>query len=388
MTEPTKTDSDAIAAPPAVTSPQVLPDNRVTFRIYAPNAGEVYIEGDWMWQGLGDGGQPTRDEQGVWSLTVGPLPPDFYTYTFSVDGVSILDPANTTIKPSRARIQNILLVPGDEMAFAATRTVPHGEVRMAWYNSPATDSVRRMHVYTPPGYENGNRDYPVLYLIHGGGDDDAAWHTIGRAGFIMDNLLAAHQVEPMIIVMPNGTIDLPGWTMMLSKEDWDDPDAIKKRIDTISRLHDTFVEDLLFTIMPTVEAKYRVRADRDHRAIAGLSMGGAETLRVAPSNLDKFAYIGVFSMGLQEGAHAGVNTDFVERNSEFFGNPTRTNKMVRLFYIAAGDNDAIVTDGPRRLSATLSRHGIDHLFNETEGDHTWINWRRYLHDFLPMLFQR
>ncbi len=259
---------------------------------------------------------------------------------------------------------------------------------MAWYNSPATDSVRRMHVYTPPGYENGNRDYPVLYLIHGGGDDDAAWHTIGRAGFIMDNLLAAHQVEPMIIVMPNGTIDLPGWTMMLSKEDWDDPDAIKKRIDTISRLHDTFVEDLLFTIMPTVEAKYRVRADRDHRAIAGLSMGGAETLRVAPSNLDKFAYIGVFSMGLQEGAHAGVNTDFVERNGEFFGDPIRTNKMVRLFYIAAGDNDAIVTDGPRRLSATLSRHGIDHLFNETEGDHTWINWRRYLHDFLPMLFQR
>ncbi len=123
----TKINSDAIAAPPAVTSPQVLPDNRVTFRIYAPDAGEVYIEGDWMWQGLGDGGQPTQDEQGVWSLTVGPLPPDFYTYTFSVDGVSILDPANTTIKPSRARIQNILLVPGDEMAFAATRTVPHGE---------------------------------------------------------------------------------------------------------------------------------------------------------------------------------------------------------------------------------------------------------------------
>lgn len=139
--------------------------------------------------------------------------------------------------------------------------------------------------------------------------------------------------------------------------------------------------------MPTVEKRYRVRADRDHRAIAGLSMGGAETLRVAPSNLDKFAYIGVFSMGLQVGAHAGVNTDFEERNAAFFADPDRTNEMVKLFWIAAGDDDLIITDGARRLSATLKRRGIQHTFNETTGGHTWINWRRYLYDFAQLLFR-
>ncbi len=191
----------------------------------------------------------------------------------------------------------------------------------------------------------------------------------------------------MIIVMPNGSIPHPGSGYRLTGADRTSPDAIAARIETVSRLHDTFVEDLLTTIMPTAETRYRVRNDRDHRAIAGLSMGGAETLRVAPSNLDKFAAIGVFSMGLQVGEHAGVNTDFEERNADFFADPDRTNEMLKLFWIAAGEDDEIITDGACRLSATLTRRGIRHEFHETAGGHTWINWRLYLYEFLQLLFR-
>jgi enterochelin esterase-like enzyme len=368
-------------------SPQVLSDHRVTFRIYAPKASEVSIEGDWITQGRGTGGPLQKDDQGIWSITVGPLVPDFYTYAYTVDGVRTLDPQNPMIKQGISRLENMFLVPGQEAAFADTRPVPHGDVRIVWYDSMALSCVRRMHIYTPPGYDGSDETYPVLYLIHGGGDDDSAWSTIGRAGFILDNLLAAGKVEPMIVVMPNGSVPRPGVSYRLTGPDRTLPAAIKARIEAISALHDIFVEDLLTTIMPTVEQRYRVLTDRAHRAIAGLSMGGAETLRVALSNLDKFAYIGVFSMGLQVGAEAGVNTDFEERNAGFFADPGRTNELLKTFWIAAGEDDRTITDGARRLSETLTRRGIRHEFHETAGGHTWINWRRYLYDFLQLLFR-
>lgn len=371
----------------ALESPQVLSDNRVTFRIYAPKASEVTIHGDWILQGRGTGGPLQKDDQGVWSITVGPLVPDFYMYTLTVDGVPTIDPENRAIKQGIAPLKNILLVPGEASAFAETRSVPHGEVRIVWYDSPTLGCARSMRVYTPPEYDVSDEAYPVLYLIHGGGDDDRAWSTIGRAGFIMDNMLAADKVKPMIVVMPNGHTRPPGFNFRLTGADRTSPAAIAARIEAISRYHDIFVEDLLTTIMPIVEKRYRVLTDRDHRAIAGLSMGGAETLRVAPSNLDKFAYIGVFSMGLQVGEHAGVNTDFEERNADFFADPDRTNELLKLFWIASGDNDQTVTDGPRRLSETLKRRDIRHTFIETSGGHTWINWRRYLYDFAQLLFR-
>jgi enterochelin esterase-like enzyme len=372
---------------PDQNTPQVLPDNRVTFRIHAPRASEVSIDGDWVRQGRGTGGPLQKDDQGIWSITVGPLVPDFYSYALTVDGVRTIDPQNPTIKQGIARLENMFLVPGEEAAFAETRSVPHGDVRKVWYDSQACNRVRRMHIYTPPGYDGSDETYPVLYLIHGGGDDDSGWSTIGRAGFIMDNLLAADKVRPMIVVMPNGSIPRPGGSYRLTGADRTSPAAIKARIEMISRLHDVFVEDLLTTIIPTVEETYRVRTDRDQRAIAGLSMGGAETLRVAPSNLDKFAYIGVFSMGLQVGAEAGVNTDFEERNADFFADPDRTNELLKLFWIAAGEDDRTITDGACRLSETLKRRGIQHTFNETVGGHTWINWRVYLYEFLQLLFR-
>jgi enterochelin esterase-like enzyme len=369
-------------------SPQVLADNRVTFRIYAPHASEVALNGDWILHGIGDGGALKKDDQGVWSITKGPFEPDYYVYNFTVDGVHTLDPQNCSVKHSLNTLQNVLLIPGEGIAFADIRSVPHGDVRTVWYDSPAAGSSRSMRIYTPPEYDSSDEAYPVLYLIHGGGNDDRAWSTTGRAGFIMDNLLAEKKVKPMIIVMPNGTMTHPGSTYYrLTGADRTSPAAIKARIDAVSKLHDIFVQDLLETIIPTVEKRYRVLSDRSSRAIAGLSMGGAETLRAGPPNLDKFAYFGVFSMGLQEGEHAGVNPDFEARNTNFFAEPDRTNDLLKKFWIACGDKDHLIADGAHKLSEMLKRHGIKHEFHESEGGHTWINWRRYLRDFSQLLFK-
>jgi enterochelin esterase-like enzyme len=368
-------------------SPEVSPDHRVTFRIYAPKASEVAITGDWISQGRGTGGNLRKDDQGVWSITVGPLVPDFYSYTLTVDGVRTIDPKNAWVKQGVSSLANMFVVPGDEVAFADNRPVPHGDIRIVWYHSTTLNAMRRMHIYTPPGYDTSKTPYPVLYLIHGGGDEDSGWSTIGRAGFIMDNLMAAGKIKPMIVVMPNGSISLPGVSTTVAPADRNSPQALAARIAAISKLHDTFVNDLLTTIIPYVAKNYRISANREHRAIAGLSMGGAETLRVAPPNLDKFAYIGVFSMGLQEGANAGVNSDFVQRNAKFFADSDQTNKLVKLFWIGVGKNDQTVTDGPRKLSELLKQRGIQHEFHETEGGHTWINWRQYLRDFAQLLFR-
>src|SRR5690242_10689265 len=190
-------------------SPEVSADHRVTFRIYAPKATEISVSGDWIAQGRGTGGKLEKDEKGVWSTTIGPLVPDFYSYSFNVDGVKTIDPKNAMIKQGIASIDNMFEVPGEEAAFEQSRPVPHGEIRIAWYQSNTLDMLRSMHVYTPPGYDSGNAKYPVFYLLHGGGDDDSGWSTIGRAGFILDNLLAAKKAKPMIVVMPNGSIPRP-----------------------------------------------------------------------------------------------------------------------------------------------------------------------------------
>ncbi len=367
-------------------SPEVLADKRVTFRIYAPKASDVSVTGDWITQGRGTGGALTKDAQGVWSITVGPLVPDFYNYSLNVDGVRTLDPKNAAVKQGVNSVSNILDVPGDAAAFAATTNVPHGDVRSVWYYSTSLKQMRRMHIYTPPGYDaNTATKYPVLYLMHGGGDEDSGWSTIGRAGFILDNLLAARKAIPMVVVMPNGSVSLPGVDPM--RVPALTPEAQAERIAGISKLHDAFVQDFLGSIIPHVESHYRVLTDRNNRAMAGLSMGGAETLRVAPSHLDMFSHIGVFSMGLQTGRDQGVAGDFEQRNAKFFANPADTNKQLKLFWIGVGNNDRVVTDGPKKLDKLLTKHGITHQFHESEGGHTWINWRQYLNDFAQLLFK-
>ncbi len=355
-------------------SPEVLPDRHVTFRIYAPKAGDVSIGGDWIAQGRGTGGKLEKDSQGVWSITVGPLAADFYSYTLTVDGVRTLDPKNPLIKQGIASVDNMFEVPGEEAAFEANGPVPHGEIRIVWYYSRALESMRSMRIYTPPGYDRGKSKYPVFYLLHGGGDDDSGWSTIGRAGFVLDNLLAAKKARPMMVVMPNGSMPRPANAPAPGT-----PGAVS----VAASAQDRFADELLNVVIPIVEKNYRVLSGAANRAIAGLSMGGGQTLRIAPSNLDKFAYIGVWSAGVGQQATA----DFEKRNAAFLGDVDKTNRMIRLFWIGVGEKDTLANAGSKNLVAVLKAHGIKHEFYESEGGHTWINWRHYLNDFAQLLFR-
>jgi enterochelin esterase-like enzyme len=350
----------------SVVSPEVHADRQVTFRIYAPKASEVSITGDWIAQGRGTGGNLTRGEDGVWSITIGPLSPDLYAYTMTVDGVRTLDPRNPQLKLGNSAHENMFDVPGPEAAFLENRPVPKGKVHLAWYPSRTLGVMRSMRVYTPPGYESGDTRYPVFYLLHGGGDNDTGWSSIGRANIIMDNLLADGSARPMIVVMPNGSMPPAA-------------NAAQGAGGGMSSAQSRFRDELLNDVIPFVEANYRVLADQENRAIAGLSMGGGQTMAVVPSNLDKFAYVGVWSAGLRD-ADA-----FRENNAEFL-QAERTNSLVKHFEVAVGEIDFAIS-GSRTLSQVLKDAGITHEYHESEGGHTWINWRRYLHDFAQELFQ-
>jgi enterochelin esterase family protein len=356
-------------------SPEVHPDRKVTFRIYAPKASEVTLRGDWM-----EGGKPatlTKDKEGVWSVTVGPLVHDFYSYSFSVDGVRTLDPKNPTIKQGIASLDNMFFLRGKEAAFQDNRPVPHGEIRKVWYPSATLGTQRRMHVYTPPGYEGGKDRYPVLYLLHGGGDEDSGWSTVGRAGFILDNLLADRKARPMLVVMPNGSLPRPANFPAFRPGRPASPEFAA----AMTALQERFTNELLKDIVPYVEKHYRVLKGREHRALAGLSMGGGQTLRVATTRPDSFAYLAVWSAGLFGGA-----AEFEKRNESFFKNAEKVNKAVKLFSISVGDKDFALA-GSKALAALLKKHGIKHQLHVSGGGHTWINWRHYLHELAPRLFQ-
>ena len=356
-------------------SPEVLPGHRVVFRIYAPKTSEVSVSGDWIAQGRGTGGKLAKADDGVWSLTVGPLVPDFYSYSFTVDGVRTIDPKNAMIKQGELSLDSMFLVDGEEAAFESNRPIPHGEIRIDWYHSNVLDKMRSMHVYTPPGYEDSKNKYPVFYLLHGGGDEDSGWSTIGRAGYILDNLLAANKAKPMIVVMPNGSMPRPAFVPGAP------PTPASQQAQREAQ--QKFVDELLGNVMPFVEKNYRVLADRENTAIAGLSMGAGQTLAVAPRHLDKFAYIGVWSGGVNPAA----TDDFLKRNAQFFENPEKTNKMVKLLWVAAGSNDTLAGPGTKHLAELLDAHQIKHEYHESEGGHTWINWRHYLNDYTQLLFR-
>jgi enterochelin esterase family protein len=310
-----------------------------------------------------------KDSQGVWSVTLGPLKPDYYSYTFTVDGVRTLDPRNPTIKQGISSLESMFFLPGEEAAFQENRPVPHGEIRQVWYQSSTLGTQRRMHVYTPPGYESSRDRYPVFYLLHGGGDEDSGWSTIGRAGFIMDNLLAEKKAKPMIVVMPNGSLPRPA--------------AAGAPLGPASRTssQERFTSELMKDVIPFVERRYRALAGSENRAIAGLSMGGGQTLSVITSHPDQFAYVGIWSAGI-----FGNAADFEQRNSAFLGSPDRINRQVKLLAITIGDKDFLLNSS-KTLSELLNRKGIKHHLQLTEGGHTWINWRRYLNEFTPQLFR-
>ncbi len=364
--------------PPAVNSPEVMPDGRVAFRILAPKASDIGLQASDIPGLVRNGPQFNKDENGVWEAIVGPIIPGAYRYRFMVDGVEVIDPRNPSVSESSTNSWSLVYVPGAE--FMETQKLPHGAVAAVHYYSTSLGRHRRMHIYTPPGYESGNMKYPVFYLLHGAGDCDDSWSSVGRAGFIMDNLIAAKKAKPMIVVMPAGHTSA-GFSM---------GGGSGARVDEFSQ---DFVKD----IMPYVEANYRVLTDRRSRAMAGLSMGGMQTLNVAMSDLGKFSYIGVFSSGVfgmapqkpKPGADASPkaapSVSWEEEHRAMLDDES-LKKDLKLLWFATGADDFLV-DTTGATVEMLKKHGFSPVHKQSAGGHTWINWREYLNEFAPQLFR-
>jgi enterochelin esterase-like enzyme len=281
-------------------------------------------------------------------------------------------------KPGLNSLDSLFLVPGDEAEFEMTRDVPHGDVRAVWYRSGTLDMPRRMHVYTPPGYEGGSERYPVLYLLHGSGDEDSGWSTVGRAGFILDNLIAANKAVPMLVVMPDGSLPRPANPPQTTPGTPPTPEARAAREAAQGR----FTDELLKEVVPTIEKTFRVKTTASDRALAGLSMGGGQTLRVLTTNPDRFAYVGVWSAGL----FGGNAEEWEKRNETFLAATDKVNGAVKRLEIRVGDKDSLAA-GSKALAGVLEKRGIKHEVHISGGGHTWINWRHYLGEFAPKLFR-
>lgn len=341
----------------AVVSPEVLPDRRVIFRIRAPKAAEVGLWGDWMEPNTPQA--MARDLQGVWSLTVGPLEPGPTIYTVTVDGVTTPDPVNPRVKLRARTSASLVFVPGSSPELWEARPVPHGRLTIHWAHSDIIGDTRSYLVYTPPGYDAGrSRKYPVLYLLHGSNDTAAGWTDVGKANFILDNLLALGRVNPMIVVMP--------WGHAVS---FDGPQTNNTSL---------FERYLLEEIQPQVEQQYRAKSDRHHRAIVGLSMGGGQALQIGLGHLDRFSAIGAFS--------SAVPSDFSERFHDLLESPAKTNRKLDLLWIGCGRQDSAF-GRDEELARLLASHGINHTFYGTEGRHNFALWRKHLIEVAPLLFR-
>jgi enterochelin esterase-like enzyme len=355
----------AFAQPPAqIVSPEVQSDAHITFRLRAPNAVkvEVAIEGQ---------GTPTplqKDDKGVWSATVGPLSPDIYGYSLIADGVSLIDPSNHLMKPNLLFTQSAVHIPGPALPWEVG-DVPHGEIHHHFYRSKIAGDDRDFYVYTPPNYDpRAKRDYPVLYLLHGFSDAANGWSAVGLANVILDNLIAQGKAKPMIVVMPLGYGDMEvitrGWGS------WGDKDLAWRNL---SR----FTDVLLTEVMPQVEKSYKTKRDRESRAIAGLSMGGSESLLTGLDHLDKFAWVGAFSSG---------GLDMQEFSAEFPALDASANKKLKLLWIACGTEDGLIKPN-RQFKSWLKDKGVQYTDIETPGMHTWMVWRRNLAALAPLLFR-
>ncbi len=349
--------------PPWLDTPEVHSDNSVTFRFLAPNAQEVKLAREGT-----DQVPMQKDDKGVWTVNTAPLPPDYYGYSIIVDGMRSIDPFNHLLKPNLLSTENMVHVQGPPSLPWETNDVPRGEVHHHFYKSAVAGDQRDFYVYTPPGYDPASKKtYPVLYLLHGYSDDASGWTAVGRANVIFDNLIAQGKAQPMIVVMPlgYGTMEIIslGWGA------WSHTDVRDKNFSN-------FREALLMEVIPKVESEYRVTSDRNSRAIAGLSMGGSESLLTGLNNLDKFAWVGAFSSG-------GIPDDF---QTDFPSLDAKANQQLRLLWIACGTEDRLIAVN-RNLREWLKSKGVQHTDIETPGMHTWMVWRRNLAEFAGLLFR-
>jgi len=348
-------------------SVRIISADKVKFSIYAPKAGEVKLESPDL-PGVNQGSVMTKLDNGVWETTLSGLIGGAYRYNFQIDGVFVLDPKNTSMSESNMNAWSLFYLPGKDAY--EVKDVPHGTVSEVTYFSKSLKKFKRLHVYLPPGYEAGSDKYPVFYLLHGAMDCDDSWSTVGRSGFITDNLIAAGKAVPMVIVMPAGHT---------GPFTWGNP---------IDREVDEFYEDFTKDLMPYAESHYRILTDKKHRAIAGLSMGGAQTLKAGISHLDQFSALGVFSsgiFGIAGGMGAAPSTEFEDTWKANLDNPD-LKKGLNLVWFATGKEDFLL-ETSRKTVDMLRKHGFTVTYKETEGAHTWLNWRDYLTEFEPLLFR-
>jgi len=340
-------------------SPTVLADGRIQFRVAAPDARTLQLQAPWAGGRL----EFEQGEAGIWSLTVGPVPPAIYSYTLLLDGVRVLDPHNTAVKRWSGGNASLVEVPAPQPLPYNLRDVPHGSLHVHYYASEAGGPNRRLLVYTPPGYyDEADRRYPVLYLLHGSGDDETAWAEVGKANLILDNLIASGAAEPMLVVMPNGH-PVP----------W----ARRRRgigSDNTQRLRD----DLIQGAMPLVESLYRAKLGPSQTAVAGRPMGGGQSLYSAATGLARFSWVGAFS--------AAAPAPESDAAQGLLADPERTNASLELLWIAIGRDDFLL-DRNEAFKSALVKAGVDHTYGVTSGGHSWPIWRGYLADFVPLLFR-
>jgi len=342
-------------------SPEVHADRTVTFRLFAPKASEVVLMGS---PGILEFTKKTlpleKDDKGVWSLTIGPLPAGFYTYGYAIDGgLRMPDPSNPNLEVRRWGDTSMFIVPNPEGAVFEERRVPHGTIHVNFYDSQNLDTERMVYVYTPPGYEIGRQKYPVLYLLHGNGQIEASWTWTGHANVIMDNLLADGKIKPMIVAMPYGHIPREIKNAPGAPAPANDPKAIEK--------------ELLTAVKPMVESKYRVLADRNHRAVGGLSMGAGQSMSIGLHNLDQFAYVAAFSGG-------GNRTEWEKAD------PAMLNQKLKVLWIGCGTEDPGY-NGVKAMDDLLTKMNVKHVWNQSGGGHSWPNWQVYLSKYAPLLFR-
>ena len=336
--------------PPAISSPDVRPDNTVTFRLFAPNAKKVTLSGEF----LKADELMTKDNAGIWSVTVGPIKPDIYPYSFTVDSIQIADPNNTYVFANERFKRSVVDIPGTTPLVHALQNVPHGKVSYRYYKSGTLKTTRQLLVYTPPGFNpNGKTKYPVLYLIHGGSDTEETWTKVGRANLIADNLIAQGKAKPMLIVMPYGNVrpaPMPDFTQDITKD-----------------------------IIPFIEANYPVLTDSKNRAVAGFSVGGGQTLNIGFTNTDKFAYICSY-------APYTATEEFQKNFTNWNPNAALINKQLKLFTISVGTEDFLYEPVKKNIEMFKEKNiKLETLI--VPGGHTWMNCKLFLANSLQQLFK-
>lgn len=368
-----------------IVSPEVKADKTVTFRFKAPDAKSVKITGDFlptrpMETPYGNFDAPGEAEliknaDGVWEYTTGILSPELYSYSFIVDGIKMPDSANVFQIRDTATITNVFLIDGDYADYYKIQDIPHGTVSKVWYDSPTLGKDRRMTVYTPAGYEQNDKRYPVLYLLHGMGGDENAWSELGRATQVLDNMIAKGEIEPMIVVMTNGNVDMegaPGETSLGFTQ------PTTQLPSTMNGMFEQHFPD----VVKYIDTNYRTIADKNHRAIAGLSMGGFHSLHISKEYPDMFDYVGLFSSAIlpHDGRTSPVYDKFDEKLAAQFANAPA------LYWIAIGNKDFLY-DANKEYRALLDKNGYKYTYVESPDGHIWKNWRIYLTQFLPLLFK-